>query len=83
MKNKFKFTANIIQIQKSKLSDEECARFLERSKSYNGLYNVDGALMAKEQAMEFAKEVYRKEKYSFNLIVGFDKNDVTYIDFKL
>lgn len=82
-KDKFKFNANIIQIQKSELSDEECARFLEESKSYNGLYNVDGALMAKEQAMGFAKKIYRKEKYSFNLIVGFDKNDVTYIDFRL
>ncbi len=45
------------------LRERECEAFLEDSKGYNGLYNVDGALMSKEEAMKCTKESYCKERY--------------------
>ena len=35
------------------MSERECADFLEESKCYNGMYNIDGSSMAKEEAMEY------------------------------
>lgn len=54
--------------------------FLNDSKGYNGLYNVNGVLMSKEKAMECIKKLYCKEKYSFELMIDLGKNDMTYIE---
>lgn len=81
-KEKFCFNAKISKIEFVDLSERECAVFLENSKGYNGLYNVDGALMAKEEAMKCVKKIYCKERYGFKLMMGLKKNDVTCIEFK-
>lgn len=82
VKENFHFSAKISDITFEDLTEKECADFLEDSKCYNGLYNVDGALMSKEEAIEFVKTIYSKEKYEFKLIIGFDKDEVTHINFK-
>lgn len=64
------------------LDEKECDTFLESRKSYNGLYNVDGTLMLKEEAMECVKKLYRKESYSFKLLTDLENEDITYIEFK-
>ncbi len=81
-KEKFRFNIKISKMDFVDLNERECEAFLENSKGYNGLYNVDGALMSKEEAMKCIKKSYCKEKYSFKLIVGLGKNDVTYIEFE-
>lgn len=82
VKDKFCFSAKISDISFEDLTEKECADFLEDSKCYNGLYNVDGALMSKEEAIEFVKKIYCKERYGFKLILGFNKEDVAHIKFK-
>lgn len=81
-KEKFCFNIKISKMDFIDLSERECEAFLEDSKGYNGLYNVDGALMPKEEAMKCIKKSYCKERYSFKLMVGFGKNDVTRIEFE-
>lgn len=82
VKEKFYFSAKISDMTFADLTEKECVDFLEDSKCYNGLYNVEGALMAKEEAIEFVKKIYCKEKYGFKLIIGFNKDEVTHINFK-
>lgn len=81
-KEKFRFNVKISNIDFVDLNERECEAFLESSKGYNGLYNVDGALMSKEEAMKCVKKVYCKEQYSFKLMIDLGKNDVTYIEFE-
>lgn len=81
IKEKFCFNAKISKIEFEDLNDRECAEFLENSKCYNGLYNVDGALLAKEEAMRCVKKLYCKERYCFKLLIGLNRNDVTTIKF--
>lgn len=81
-KEKFCFNVKISKIEFSDLSEEESAKFLENSKCYNGLYNVDGALMAKEEAMKCVNKIYCKEMYGFKLMIDLNRCDVTYIEFK-
>ncbi len=81
-KEKFCFNIKISKMDFIDLSERECEAFLEDSKGYNGLYNVDGALMPKEEAMKCIKKSYCKERYSFKLMVSFGKNDVTRIEFE-
>lgn len=81
-KEKFCFNVKISKIDFVDLSERECAYFLENSKGYNGLYNVDGALMSKEEAIKCVKKTYCKERYGFKLMIGLRKGDVTRIEFK-
>lgn len=81
-KEKFCFNVKISKIQFLDLTEEECAKFIEDSKGFNGLYNVDGALLPKEEAMKIIKKSYCKERYGFKLMIGLKKDDITYIDFK-
>lgn len=81
-KEKFRFNIKISKMEFVDLSERECEAFLENSKGYNGLYNVDGALMSKEEAMKCIKKSYCKERYNFKLMAGLGKNDVTYIEFE-
>ena len=81
-KDKFHFNVKISKIEFLDLSEKECAEFIEDSKGYNGLYNVDGALLPKEEAMRIVKKIYCKERYGFKLMIGLRKGDITYIDFK-
>lgn len=81
-KEKFRFNIKITRMDFVDLSEKECDEFLGASKGYNGLYNVDGALMSKEKAMKYIKKLYCIEKYSFKLMVDLEKNDITYIEFE-
>lgn len=81
-KEKFCFNVKISKIEFLDLTERECANFLESNKCYNGLYNVDGALMAKEQAMKSVRKIYCKERYYFKLMIELDKGDVTRIEYK-
>jgi len=82
VKEKFRFNVQEVKIDRCDLSEKECANFLEEYKCYNGLYNVDGALMAKEKAMKIVKKIYQKERFSFKLMICLNKDDVRIIDFK-
>lgn len=84
-REKFRFNAKISEMKIVELNDKECEQFIENLKKYNGLYNVDGALLTKEEAMKMVKQLYCKERYSFELMTSLNNNDVTYIayiDFK-
>lgn len=81
-KEKFCFNVKILKIEFIDLSEKECAEFIEGSKGYNGLYNMDGALLPKEEAMKIIKKSYCKERYGFKLMIGLRKDDITYIDFE-
>lgn len=80
-KEKFRFNVKISKIDFVNLSEKECAEFIEDSKGYNGLYNVEGALLPKEEAMKIIRKIYCKERYGFKLMIGLGKDDITYIDF--
>jgi len=81
-KDNFKFNVKISKMEFLDLTENECAEFLENSKSYNGLYNVDGALMSKEKAIESVQKLYCREKYAFKLMISFKRDEVTHIDFE-
>ena len=80
-KDNFMFNAKISKMEFLDLTEKECAEFLESSKSYNGLYNVDGALMSKQKAIKSVQKLYCKERYGFKLMVSFKRDEVTHIDF--
>lgn len=82
-KNAFRFCAQVTKIEKEPLSDEECISILDNSQAFSGKYVVDGALMAKEQAINYIKDAYWKENYQFDLVLGWMPDDITYIDFDL
>ena len=63
------------------LTDLDCIHLLENSECYNGLYNVDGALMPKYQAIECMKKIYCKQHCSFKLMVKMGRNDIAHIIF--
>lgn len=81
-KGNFKFNAKISKLQNIDLNEQECADFIENSKAYNGLYNVEGALMSKEKAIKIIKNLYHREIFEFELIIAFKGDDVTHIVFK-
>lgn len=80
-KEKFCFNIKISKIEFIDLSEKDCAEFLEKYKCHNGLYNVDGALMAKEEAMRCVKNIYCKERYGFKLMIGLNRKNATCIKF--
>lgn len=81
-KNNFMFNAKILKMEFVELTEKECVEFLDNSKCYNGLYNIDGALMSKEKATKCVQKIYVKEKYAFQLMVSFERDEVTCIHFK-
>ena len=81
-KENFKFNAKISKLQSIDLNEQECADFIEISKAYNGLYNVEGALMSKEKAIKIIKNLYHREIFEFELMIAFKGDDVTHIVFK-
>ena len=81
-KGNFKFNAKISKLQNIDLNEQECADFIENSKAYNGLYNVEGALMSKEKAIKIIKQLYHREIFEFELMIAFKGDDVTHIVFK-
>ncbi len=80
--DKFKFNVKLSKVTHKSLTDKECVEFVEGSKSYNGLYEIDGALMSKENAVKSIKKIFCKRSMSFKLMVAFGKNDITCIEFK-
>lgn len=60
-KEKFRFNVKISKLEFLDLSERECADFLEESKCYNGMYNIDGLSMAKEEAMEYLRNKFLEE----------------------
>lgn len=81
-KGNFKFNAKISKLQNIDLNEQECADFIENSKAYNGLYNVEGALMSKEKAIKIIKNLYHREIFEFELMIAFKGDNVTHIVFK-
>lgn len=83
VKDAFRFCAKVTKIEKEILTDEECVTILEHSQTFNGKYVVDGALMSKTDAIDYIINAYWKESYQFDLVVGWDICDLTYINFDL
>ena len=82
-KDSFKFNIKISKIELANLTSDECAEHIEGSKCYNGFYNIDGVLMPKGKAISSIKKLFCKERYSFKLMVSFQKDDITHINYKL
>ena len=80
-KEKFTYNAKISTMEFLELTDLDCIHLLENSECYNGLYNVDGALMPKYQAIECMKKIYCKQHCSFKLMVKMGRNDIAHIIF--
>ena len=55
---------------------DDCLKFLENEKAYNGMYNVQGALFSKDEAIEVVKKYYRKVTINFELVFGFTDEDI-------
>lgn len=83
IKDSFKFNIKISKIEIANLTSDESAEYIEGSKCYNGFYNIDGVLMPKEKAISSIKKLFCKERYSFKLMVSFQKDDITHINYKL
>lgn len=81
-KDNFRFNIKILYYKCLDLTDEECVDYIENSKAYNGLYNIDGALMAKDKAINTVQRLFYREKIALKLMVSFVRNDVTHIKFK-
>lgn len=80
-KNNFKFNIKIPYYECPDLTNEECAEFIENSKAYNGLYNIDGALMTKDKAINTVQRLFCRERIIFKLMISFKRHDVTHIKF--
>lgn len=81
-KDNFKFNIKISYYKCLDLTEKECVEYIENSKAYNGLYNIDGALMSKDKAINMTQSLFCKERIVFKLMVSFKRNDLTYIKFK-
>lgn len=81
-KQHFKFNIKISKIEFENLTLDECAEYIEGSKCYNGFYNIDGVLMPKEKAILSIQKLFYKESYAFKLMVSFQKDDITHINYK-
>lgn len=81
-KDKFKFNIYICDYGHEDLTDDECVEYIKNSKAYNGLYNVDGALMIKDKAINAIKELFVREIIEIRLIVAFKHADITHVKYK-
>ena len=81
-KDKFKFNIEVIDYKPKNLTDEEALWYIGDKGDYNGLYNVEGALMPKEQAVEVIKKNICVERIKIKLILAMERRDVVHIEFK-
>lgn len=81
-KDKFKFNIEVIDYEPKNLTDEEAVWYMGDKGDYNGLYNVEGALMPKEQAVEVIKKNICVERTKIKLILAMERKDVVHIEFK-
>lgn len=81
-KDKFKFNIEVIDYKPKNLTDEEALWYIGDKGDYNGLYNVEGALMPKEQAVEVIKKNICVERIKIRLILAMERKDVVHIEFK-
>lgn len=81
-KEKFKFNIEVIDYKPKNLTDEEALWYIGDKGDYSGLYNVEGALMPKEQAVEVIKKNICVERIKIKLILAMDRKDVVHIEFK-
>lgn len=81
-KDKFKFNIEVIDYKPKNLTDEEALWYIGDKGDYNGVYNVEGALMPKEQAVEVIKENICVERIKIKLILAMERRDVVHIEFK-
>lgn len=81
-KEKFKFNIEVIDYKPKNLTDEEALWYIGDKGDYSGLYNVEGALMSKEQAVEVIKKNICVERIKIKLILAMDRKDVVHIEFK-
>lgn len=81
-KEKFKFNIEIIDYKPRDLTDEQALWYIGDKGDYSGLYNVEGALMPKEQAVEVIKQNICVEQIKIKLILAMDRKDVVHIEFR-
>ena len=81
-KEKFKFNIEVIDYKPKDLTDEEALWYIGDKGDYNGLYNVEGALLPKEQAVEVIKKNICVERVKIKLILAIERKDVVHIEFR-
>ncbi len=81
-KERFRFNIEIIDYKPRDLTDEEALWYIGDKGDYSGLYNVEGALMPKEQAVEVIKQNICVEQIKIKLILAMDRKDVVHIEFR-
>jgi hypothetical protein len=81
-KNNFKYNINIVDCQLHELEAKESEEFIEGSKTYNGLYNIDGALFPKTEAIDILQKLFCRQSLTFELMVSFKPDEITHIEFK-
>lgn len=81
-KDSFKYNIKISKIENEHLTLDECAEYIEGSKCYNGFYNIDGVLLPKEKAILSIQKLFCKERYTFKLMVSFQKDDIIHVNYK-
>ena len=64
------------------LTLEDCEEYISEYRTSNGMYNIEGALYTREEAIQYVKNGYYKEKMSFKICYTFSKNDITNIVFQ-
>ncbi len=81
-KENFKYNINIIDCELHTLGSKESEEFIEYSKTYNGLYNIEGALFTKTEAIDILQRLYCRQSLAFELMVSFKPDELTVIEFK-
>ena len=80
-KEKFQFNFDIVQIKIDRMSRTDCINYLSDLDTINGLYEMDGLLMTKQDALQNIENNYKKLLYEFNLYY-LNPEDAVVIDFK-
>ena len=81
-KERFRFNIDIVDYRPRDLTDEEALWYIGDKGDYSGLYNVEGALIPKEQAVEVIKQNICVEQIKIKLILAMDRKDVVHIEFR-
>lgn len=81
-RDNFKYNINIIDCQLHELEAKEGEELIEGSKTYNGLYNIDGALFPKTEALELLQKIFCRQSLVFELMISFMPDEIAHIEFK-
>lgn len=81
-KDNFMYNVNIIDCKLHTLESKESEEIIEGSKTYNGLYNIEGALFSKTEAIDILKKLFCRQSLAFELMISFKPKEITHIKFK-